>query len=183
MARTFDFLHATNDVLRARGVALPLEGQRTTTAQTRFAKGVEAQKRIFGERITVMRAQAPRDQGHLHDYLAAQAHQRTVDEALHRFRIHALGNRRVSRQVGEQDRDLAALLGQALTRGRRPGAELAPAVHAEVRLRRCGGAASFAAAIEAGAAGHAKACARRVFRTAGRAAHAARLEPGAVRRM
>ena len=42
MARVFDFLHATNEVLRERGVALPLEGQSTTTPETRFADGVAA---------------------------------------------------------------------------------------------------------------------------------------------
>ena len=35
MARAFDFLHAANEVLRARGVALPLPGQSTTTPSTR----------------------------------------------------------------------------------------------------------------------------------------------------
>lgn len=35
MAKVFDFLHATNEVLKARGVTLPLEGQSTTTPETR----------------------------------------------------------------------------------------------------------------------------------------------------
>ncbi len=35
MAKVFDFLHATNDVLTDRGVELPLPGQSTTTAETR----------------------------------------------------------------------------------------------------------------------------------------------------
>ncbi|WP_345622559.1 hypothetical protein [Streptomyces ziwulingensis] len=30
MARVFDFLHATNDVLTGRGIELPLEGQSTS---------------------------------------------------------------------------------------------------------------------------------------------------------
>jgi 4-carboxymuconolactone decarboxylase len=71
IARVFDFLHATNEVLRERGVALPLEGQSTTTPETRFADGVAAQKRIFGDAIDKMRAGAPKDQLHIQDFLAA----------------------------------------------------------------------------------------------------------------
>jgi len=71
MARVFDFLHATNEVLQSRGIALPLAGQSTTTTETRFAKGLEAQKRIFGERIEDMRAVAPKDQLHIQDFLAS----------------------------------------------------------------------------------------------------------------
>jgi len=71
MARVFDFLHATNDVLTQRGIALPLEGQSTTTPETRFEKGLEAQKRIFGESIDRMRAAAPKDQLHIQAFLAA----------------------------------------------------------------------------------------------------------------
>jgi 4-carboxymuconolactone decarboxylase len=71
IARVFDFLHATNEVLRERGVALPLEGQSTTTPETRFAEGLAAQKRIFGDAIDKMRAGAPKDQLHIQDFLAA----------------------------------------------------------------------------------------------------------------
>jgi 4-carboxymuconolactone decarboxylase len=71
IARVFDFLHATNDVLRERGVPLPLEGQSTTTPETRFAEGRVAQKRIFGDAIDKMRAGAPKDQLHIQDFLAA----------------------------------------------------------------------------------------------------------------
>jgi 4-carboxymuconolactone decarboxylase len=71
MAKVFDFLHATNDVLSSRGIQLPLAGQSTTTSDTRFEKGLDAQRRIFGERIDQMRLQAPEDQQHIQDYLAA----------------------------------------------------------------------------------------------------------------
>jgi 4-carboxymuconolactone decarboxylase len=71
IARVFDFLHATNEVLRERGVALPLEGHSTTTPETRFAEGLAAQKRIFGDAIDKMRAGAPKDQLHIQDFLAA----------------------------------------------------------------------------------------------------------------
>jgi 4-carboxymuconolactone decarboxylase len=71
LAKVFDFLHATNDVLKSRGVSLPLEGQSTTTPETRFEKGLAVQKAIFGDRIDKMRATAPSDQAHIQDFLSA----------------------------------------------------------------------------------------------------------------
>ena len=50
MAKVFDFIHATNEVLTERGVALPLPGQSTTTPETRAEKGLAVQKQIIGER-------------------------------------------------------------------------------------------------------------------------------------
>ena len=60
MARTVDFVHIVNEVLTARGVALPLEGQSATSPETRFEKGLAVQKAIFGERIDAMRCAPPR---------------------------------------------------------------------------------------------------------------------------
>jgi 4-carboxymuconolactone decarboxylase len=71
MAKVFDFVHATNDVFQSRGIALPLEGQSTTTARTRHDKGLEIQKRLFGDRIDAMVAQSPKDQLHLQHFLSA----------------------------------------------------------------------------------------------------------------
>jgi 4-carboxymuconolactone decarboxylase len=71
MAKVFDFLQATNAVFQENGIELPLEGQSTTTAKTRFEKGVAAQKAIFGEAIDKMRQQSPEDQLHIQDFLAA----------------------------------------------------------------------------------------------------------------
>ena len=71
MARAFDFLHVTNEVLQSRGIALPLPGQSTTTADTRFEKGLETQKHIFGDRIDAMIAQSPPDQMHIQHFLSA----------------------------------------------------------------------------------------------------------------
>lgn len=71
VAKVFDFLHVTNEVLQNNGVNLPLACQSTTTAETRFEKGVAAQKTIFGEAIDKMRQQAPKDQLHIQDFLAA----------------------------------------------------------------------------------------------------------------
>jgi 4-carboxymuconolactone decarboxylase len=72
MAKVFDVLHATNDVLSERGVELPLPGQATTTPQTRFEKGLEAQKRVIGaERVDAMHASAPEDEQHIQRFLSA----------------------------------------------------------------------------------------------------------------
>jgi 4-carboxymuconolactone decarboxylase len=71
MARAFDFLHATNDVLRRRGVALPLPGQSTTTPETRLEKGREVQRRLLGDGLDRMLAQAPPDELHVQHHLSA----------------------------------------------------------------------------------------------------------------
>lgn len=61
MARVFDFLHATNDVLTDRGVRLPLEGRSTTSQDTRMEQGLAVQKRIVGDRaVDAMYANTPR---------------------------------------------------------------------------------------------------------------------------
>ena len=55
MARTYDYLHAVNEILAERGVELPLPPQATTTAETRFERGIVVQKKIVGdERVEAM---------------------------------------------------------------------------------------------------------------------------------
>ena len=72
MAKVFDFIHTTNDVLTERGVELPLEGQSTTTPQTRMEKGLATQKQIVGdERVEQMYASAPEDEMHIQRLLSA----------------------------------------------------------------------------------------------------------------
>lgn len=71
MAKGYDFLHATNDVLKDRGIKLPLEGQSTTTPETRFSKGLAAQKEIFGAAIDQMYETSPKDQLHIQKFLSA----------------------------------------------------------------------------------------------------------------
>ena len=72
MGKVFDFLHATNDILTAHGVELPLEGQSTTTPQTRAEKGMAVQKQIVGaDRVDAMYAAAPADEMHMQRYLSA----------------------------------------------------------------------------------------------------------------
>jgi len=71
IAKAFDFIHVTNEILASRGVKLPLEGQSTTTPETRFEKGRELSKSIFGEMIDRMYEQSPEDQIHIQRYLSA----------------------------------------------------------------------------------------------------------------
>lgn len=70
VAKTIDFVYATNEILKERGIALPLEGQSTTTSEDRHAKGLALMKATFGERIEQMRVNAPENQKHIQDYLA-----------------------------------------------------------------------------------------------------------------
>jgi len=71
IAKAFDFLHATNEVLKNRGVEMPLEGQSTTTQETRYEKGLEVQKAIFGNMIDQMYADSPADLLHIQKFLSA----------------------------------------------------------------------------------------------------------------
>lgn len=71
MARVLDFLHATNDVLTERGVELPLEGQSTTSPDTRMKDGLAVQKRIVGDSaVDAMYANAPADEQHVQRFLS-----------------------------------------------------------------------------------------------------------------
>ena len=72
MAKVFDFLHATNDVLKERGVELPLPGQSTTTPEDRAAKGLAVQREIVGaDVVDGLYASAPEDEHHIQHYLSA----------------------------------------------------------------------------------------------------------------
>jgi 4-carboxymuconolactone decarboxylase len=72
MAKVFDFIHTTNEVLTEHGVELPLPGQSTTTPADRAEKGLAVQKAIVGaEVIDRMYASAPDDEMHFQHYLSA----------------------------------------------------------------------------------------------------------------
>ncbi len=72
IAKVFDFIHATNEVLTERGVALPLPGQSTTTPETRMEKGLAVQKEIIGDdQVEKLYASAPADQQHIQRFLSA----------------------------------------------------------------------------------------------------------------
>lgn len=72
IAKVFDFLHVTNEVLTERGVALPLPSQSTTTPETRMEKGLAVQKQIIGdEMVETLYATSPEDMLHFQHYLSA----------------------------------------------------------------------------------------------------------------
>lgn len=79
MAKAFDFVHGTNEVMSSRGIQLPLEGQSTTSPETRYDKGLAVQKAIFGETINQMyersrsvpAGKSPKDQLHIQRFLSA----------------------------------------------------------------------------------------------------------------
>jgi len=70
IGRVFDFLHSTNDVLTARGVKLPLEGQATTTTESRLEGGVKAQVEIFGDGMKEFYKSGPEESRHINRWLA-----------------------------------------------------------------------------------------------------------------
>jgi 4-carboxymuconolactone decarboxylase len=72
MGRVFDVLHATNELLTARGIELPLVGQSTTTPDTRFEHGRAMQGEIIGtERVERLYADAAPDLAHMQRLLSA----------------------------------------------------------------------------------------------------------------
>ncbi|MEH2447403.1 MAG: carboxymuconolactone decarboxylase family protein [Nostoc sp.] len=71
MAKAFDFVHATNEVMSSKGIQLPLEGQSTTNPETRYDKGLAIQKTVFGETIDQMYQRSPKDQLHIQRFLSA----------------------------------------------------------------------------------------------------------------
>ena len=70
IGRVLPFLRATNEVLRARGVDLPLEPQATTTAETRLAAGNDKQVAYFGEGMRRSWETGPAERAHINRWLA-----------------------------------------------------------------------------------------------------------------
>lgn len=71
MGKVFDFLHATNEVLTQRGVALPLPPQSTTTPEDRMEKGLAVERQIVGAtRVDQLYENSPADELHIQYYLS-----------------------------------------------------------------------------------------------------------------
>lgn len=66
IGRVRPFLNVINKALAGRGIALPLEGQHTTTMADRLEKGVATQAEIFGEHM-----KEAWKAGHINHWLAA----------------------------------------------------------------------------------------------------------------
>lgn len=71
IAKVIEFIYATNEIFTKRGIELPVEGQSTTTPETRYEKGLALQKAIFGEMIDKMYETSPKNQLHIQKYLSA----------------------------------------------------------------------------------------------------------------
>ena len=72
LAKVFDFLHTTNEVLTDRGVELPLPAQSASTPQTRGEVGLAVQNRVVGaDKVAGMYAAAANDEVHFQRYLSA----------------------------------------------------------------------------------------------------------------
>ena len=71
VAKVIDFIYAANEILKERGIELPVKGQSTTTPETRMEKGLVLQKDIFGDVIDKMYEQSPKNQLHIQKYLSA----------------------------------------------------------------------------------------------------------------
>ena len=70
IGRVLPFLRATNEVLTARGVELPLPSQATTTAETRVEAGNGKQIEYFGEGMRHNWESGPAERAHINRWLA-----------------------------------------------------------------------------------------------------------------
>lgn len=71
VAKVLDFIYATNEIFKDKGIQLPVEGQSTTTPENRFDKGLALQKQIFGDMIDQLYKNSPENQLHIQRYLSA----------------------------------------------------------------------------------------------------------------
>ena len=72
IARVFDIIYDTNEVLEQNGIKLPIKGGKKISNEDRFKEGLKTQKEIFGsENIEAMRNNAKQDQKHIQYYLSA----------------------------------------------------------------------------------------------------------------
>ena len=71
IGRVLPFLKATNEILRKRGIELPLESQSTTTKENRREKGSQVQVDIFGEHMKDFWKSGPEESKHINYWLAA----------------------------------------------------------------------------------------------------------------
>ncbi|MCJ1674599.1 MULTISPECIES: carboxymuconolactone decarboxylase family protein [unclassified Rathayibacter] len=69
-ARGIEFIALSNEILTAHGIALPLEGQSTTTPETRREAGLDVQTRIFGPEVVDGLFAGPADTRRFSEFLA-----------------------------------------------------------------------------------------------------------------
>ena len=71
IGRVLPFIKAVNEFLESKGISLPLDGQATTTADTRREAGTQAQVDIFGEGMRDFWKSGPEESRHINLWLAA----------------------------------------------------------------------------------------------------------------
>lgn len=70
IGRVFPFIKAVNEIFEERGIALPLEGQATTTIENRREMGTQAQVDIFGDGMKDFWQSGPEESRHINYWLA-----------------------------------------------------------------------------------------------------------------
>jgi 4-carboxymuconolactone decarboxylase len=70
VSRVYTALDKVNEVMKEKGVKLPVVSQTMVTEANRLQKGIDVQTAIFGDVIPKMRAAAPENQNALQDYLS-----------------------------------------------------------------------------------------------------------------
>ena len=70
MGRMLPFLYAVNELLEHRLVSLPLEGQATTTEDTRLEAGAQKQVDLFGPHMVDFYQSGPEETRHINRWLA-----------------------------------------------------------------------------------------------------------------
>lgn len=70
IGRVFPFLKTANEVMESFGIKLPLDGQASTTMETRHEAGVQAQIDIFGDGMRDFWKSGPEESRHINCWLA-----------------------------------------------------------------------------------------------------------------
>ena len=70
IGRVLPFLNAANEILKAENIKLPLEGQKTVTAENRVEKGEQAQVEIFGDHMKGFSQSGPEESRHINCWLS-----------------------------------------------------------------------------------------------------------------
>lgn len=71
VARSLDFIFATNEEFESRGISLPVATQGTTEPATRLTQGLATQKQLVGDdAVDGMHANAPADARHFQEFLS-----------------------------------------------------------------------------------------------------------------
>ncbi len=71
IGRVFPFFKVVNQFFEEKGIQLPLEGQSTTTTDTRLEKGIQAQVDIFGDGMKEFYKSGPEESKHINRWLAS----------------------------------------------------------------------------------------------------------------